>query len=120
MADTDSGLDAVLGKLTTSLNTLRSQSSAFGANLSIVQNRQDFTKSMMNTLQGGADNLTLADQNEEGANLLASTPVPSSPPPPCPSPRRAISRSSSSSGKSTPRRRLGRAAFGPPFSFAGG
>ncbi len=71
VADTDSGLDAVLGKLTTSLNTLRSQSSAFGANLSIVQNRQDFTKSMMNTLKGGADNLTLADQNEEGANLLA-------------------------------------------------
>ncbi len=71
VADSDSGLDAVLGKLTTALNTLRSQSSAFGANLSVVQNRQDFTRSMINTLQGGADNLTLADQNEEGANLLA-------------------------------------------------
>ena len=51
--------------------TLRSQSSAFGSNLSIVQNRQDFTKSMINTLETGAANLTLADTNEEAANLLA-------------------------------------------------
>jgi flagellin len=36
-----------------------------------VQIRQEFTKSMINTLQTGADNLTLADTNEEGANLLA-------------------------------------------------
>jgi len=71
VADTDSGLDAILGKLSTAMSSLRSQSSAFGSNLSVVQNRQDFTKSMINTLRGGADNLTLADQNEEGANLLA-------------------------------------------------
>ncbi|MCA0317678.1 MAG: hypothetical protein LCH88_06360 [Proteobacteria bacterium] len=71
VADTDAGLDSVLGKLSTALGSLRSQSSSFGSNLSMVQNRQDFTKSMMNTLKGGADNLTLADQNEEGANLLA-------------------------------------------------
>lgn len=71
VADTDSGLDGILTKLSTALGSLRSQSSAFGSNLSMVQNRQDFTKSMMNTLKGGADNLTLADQNEEGANLLA-------------------------------------------------
>jgi flagellin-like hook-associated protein FlgL len=36
-----------------------------------VQNRQDFTKNMVNTLQTGAANLTLADTNEEAANLLA-------------------------------------------------
>ena len=36
-----------------------------------MQIRQDFTKAMINTLQTGADNLTLADTNEEGANLLA-------------------------------------------------
>ena len=41
------------------------------SNLSTVQIRQDFTKAMINTLQTGADNLTLADTNEEGANLLA-------------------------------------------------
>ena len=36
-----------------------------------VQIRQDFTKAMINTLQSGADGLTLADLNQEGANLLA-------------------------------------------------
>ena len=57
--------------LTTALTTLRSQAQAFGSNLSTVQVRQDFTKAMINTLQSGADGLTLADANEEGANLLA-------------------------------------------------
>ena len=36
-----------------------------------MQNRQDFTKAMINTLQTGADNLVLADTNEEAANMLA-------------------------------------------------
>lgn len=71
VADTDAGLDAVLTKLGDALGSLRSQSSAFGSNLSMVQNRQDFTKNMINTLQTGAGNLTLADTNEEAANLLA-------------------------------------------------
>jgi len=57
--------------LTAALTTLRSQAQAFGSNLSTVQIRQDFTKAMINTLQTGADALTLADSNEEGANLLA-------------------------------------------------
>jgi flagellin-like hook-associated protein FlgL len=53
------------------LTTLRSQAQSFGSNLSTVQIRQDFTKAMINTLQTGSDALTLADSNEEGANLLA-------------------------------------------------
>ncbi len=57
--------------LTASLVTLRSQSQALSSNLQTVQIRQDFTKAMINTLQTGSDNLTLADSNEEGANLLA-------------------------------------------------
>ena len=57
--------------LTAALTSLRSQSQSFGSNLSTVQIRQDFTKAMINTLQTGADGLTLADSNEEGANLLA-------------------------------------------------
>lgn len=71
VADTDAGLDAVLTKLGDALGSLRSQSSAFGSNLSMVENRQDFTKNMINTLETGAGNLTLADTNEEAANLLA-------------------------------------------------
>ena len=57
--------------LTDALLELRTQAQAFGSNLSTVQIRQEFTKAMINTLQVGADNLTLADSNEEGANLLA-------------------------------------------------
>ena len=37
----------------------------------MVQTRQDFSKNMINTLKIGADNLVLADPNEEGASLLA-------------------------------------------------
>jgi flagellin len=57
--------------LTAALVTLQSQSQALSSNLSTVQVRQDFTNAMINTLQTGADSLTLADSNEEGANLLA-------------------------------------------------
>ena len=57
--------------LTAALTKLRSQAQSFGSNLSTVQIRQDFTKAMINTLQTGCDSLTLADSNQEGANLLA-------------------------------------------------
>jgi flagellin-like hook-associated protein FlgL len=64
-------IDAASTDLTAALTTLRAQAQAFGSSLSTVQIRQDFTKAMINTLQTGADSLTLADSNEEGANLLA-------------------------------------------------
>ena len=67
----DADITAVSTTLTAALTTLRSQSQAFSTNLSTVQIRQDFTKAMINTLQTGADALTLADSNEEGANLRA-------------------------------------------------
>jgi flagellin-like hook-associated protein FlgL len=64
-------LDNLSTKLQNALNTVASQAASFGANLSIVQNRQDFTNAMINTLTTGADSLTLADTNQEGANILA-------------------------------------------------
>ena len=66
-----SDIAAASTQLTAALSTLRSQSQAFGSQLSTVQIRQDFTKAMINTLQTGSDSLTLADSNQEGANLLA-------------------------------------------------
>jgi flagellin-like hook-associated protein FlgL len=57
--------------LSAALTTLRSQSQTLGSSLSVVQIRQDFTKATINTLQSGSDSLTLADTNQEGANLLA-------------------------------------------------
>ena len=51
--------------------TLRTQASSLGSNLSIVQIRQDFAKNLINVLQTGSSNLTLADTNEEAANSQA-------------------------------------------------
>ena len=68
--DTNSA-NTVLAALNTASVTLRSQASAFGANLSIVQIRQDFNKNIINVLQTGSSNLTLADSNEEAANSQA-------------------------------------------------
>jgi flagellin-like hook-associated protein FlgL len=67
----NTSLDSRLQTLQTALTTVASQASAFGSNLSVVQNRQTFTNAMVNTLQTGADGLTLADGNLEGANMLA-------------------------------------------------
>jgi flagellin-like hook-associated protein FlgL len=67
----DALLEDRLEKLGEALTVIQTQSGSFGSSLSIVQVRQEFTRSMINTLEVGADNLTLADANEEGANLLA-------------------------------------------------
>jgi flagellin len=64
-------ITAAATDLTNSLTTLQSQSQGLSSNLSTIQVRQGFTNAMINTLNTGADNLTLADSNEEGANLLA-------------------------------------------------
>ena len=69
--DSNTSIDSLLNGLTVSLQNTRSLASNFGSNLSVVQNRQDFTKRMITTLKTGADNLVIADTNEEGANMLA-------------------------------------------------
>jgi len=69
--DSDDSIDSLLDNVKSAISTVRSQASTFGSNLSVVENRQDFTKKMMNTLQTGASNLTLADMNEEAANMVA-------------------------------------------------
>ncbi len=68
---TNGAIDAALSELDSAIATLRQQASTFGSNLSVVEIRQDFTENLINTLETGAGNLTLADANEEGANLLA-------------------------------------------------
>jgi hypothetical protein len=69
--DTNASINATLDDLKAGIETLRSQSAKFGSNLSVVETRQDFTKNMISVLQTGAANLTLADTNEEAANVLA-------------------------------------------------
>jgi flagellin len=64
-------ITAASDALSAALTSLRAESQTLSANLSTVQIRQDFTKATINTLQTGSADLTLADSNEEGANLLA-------------------------------------------------
>jgi flagellin len=67
----NAAINDVVTALSGASATLRSQASAFGSNLSIVQIRQDFSKNLINVLQTGSSNLTLADTNEEAANSQA-------------------------------------------------
>ena len=67
----DTAINAALTELDSAISSLRSQASTFGSNLSVVEIRQDFTKELINVLETGAAGLTLADTNEEGANLLS-------------------------------------------------
>ena len=67
----DGSISAAIDQLDQAVVTLRQQASTFGGNLSVVETRSDFTDNMINTLVTGASNLTVADTNEEGANLLA-------------------------------------------------
>jgi flagellin len=67
----NNGTSEVLSNLNNATVTLRSQASALGSNLSIVQIRQEFSKSLVLVLQDGSARLTLADTNEEAANSQA-------------------------------------------------
>jgi flagellin-like hook-associated protein FlgL len=82
-ADTGLGLSAASGGWATitditldqtSMNnattSLRTQAKSLAGNLNIITTRQNFTDQMIGTLQTGSDNLTLADMNNEGANML--------------------------------------------------
>lgn len=64
-------VNAEITKLNAALATLRTQATTFAQNLSVIQNRQEFSQNLVNTLKGGSDLLTVADKNEEGAKLLA-------------------------------------------------
>ena len=66
----NSEINTDLGKLDVSVSTLRSEASKLSNNLSIINIQNDFTSNLVNTLTEGADKLTLADMNEEGANML--------------------------------------------------
>lgn len=67
----NSSANSAISSLDKASSTLRTQASALGSNLSIVQIRQDFSKNLINVLQTGSSNLTLADTNEEAANSQA-------------------------------------------------
>ena len=63
-------INADIALIDTALSTIRSETQQLSNNLSTITIREDFTDNMINTLEEGAANLTLADLDEEGANLL--------------------------------------------------
>jgi flagellin len=64
-------IEAALTNVGVALSTLRSNAATLGSNSTILSTRLDFTKNLVNTLEGGEGKLTLADLNAESANLLA-------------------------------------------------
>ncbi len=64
-------IDTQITALNAALATLRAQANTFSQNLSVIQNRQDFSENLINILTEGSNRLVVADKNEEGAKLLS-------------------------------------------------
>jgi flagellin-like hook-associated protein FlgL len=67
----DTALETDMDNLNAAISTLRTHASTLAANLTVITTRQDWSQGIIDTLQQGADGLTLGDMNEEGANMLA-------------------------------------------------
>ena len=65
------GVTESIQSVRNALASVRNFGQSIANDLAVIQTRRDFTESTINTLEAGADDLTVADQNEEGANLLA-------------------------------------------------
>ena len=63
-------LATTVAQINAALATVQTQTETFGTNASTITTRQTFETALINTLQTGAANLVVADQNEESANLL--------------------------------------------------
>ncbi|MEA3333429.1 MAG: hypothetical protein U9Q58_07515 [Pseudomonadota bacterium] len=66
----NSDIQTSIDEVDTAIETLRSQAKNLSNNLGTITTREDFTSELINTLHDGADSLTLADINLEGANML--------------------------------------------------
>jgi flagellin len=64
-------VNTALNNITSALNSLKTIATTIGSMSTIMQTRMDFNRSMIDTLGAGADALTIADTNEDGAKLLA-------------------------------------------------
>ena len=66
-----SQVEESIRRIRNAVSELREFGTTLQNDLAIIQTRQDFTRNVINTSLAGADDLTIADQNEEGAKLLA-------------------------------------------------
>ena len=67
----NASINEVFSSIRSASDSLQSQSATYASNLSVVQNRQDFSKNLISVLDTGSANLTNADLNEEAANSQA-------------------------------------------------
>lgn len=68
----DADLDLILAKLREARAVVRNFGFTLANDLSIIETRNTFTREKINTAESGADDLTVADLNKEGANELAA------------------------------------------------
>jgi flagellin len=66
----DTTLASTVSDINAAIATVQAQTETFGTNSSTITTRQTFETAMINTLQTGASNLVVADQNQESADLL--------------------------------------------------
>lgn len=64
-------IDSSLETIDSAMQTIRSTSKTLEAHMSTITSRQEFTDQMSKTLAEGANKLTMADLNDESANMLA-------------------------------------------------
>ncbi|ABC23655.1 flagellin [Rhodospirillum rubrum] len=64
-------IDNAINQIDSALTTVRDSAQTFGTNASMLQIREDFTSTLINTLEGGAADLVNADLNKESANMLS-------------------------------------------------
>ncbi len=67
----DGDINTSLSQIDTATASLQSYATRFSANSMVLDARDDFNQSMIDTLNTGAANLTASDSNEDGAMLLA-------------------------------------------------
>jgi flagellin len=67
---TTTGLSVLVTDINAAITSVQTQTETFGTNSGVIGTRQTFETAMINTLQTGASNLVVADQNQESADLL--------------------------------------------------
>ena len=65
-------IDTFISNIQSGIDRLRGTAQSFGSSAALLQERATFNENVANELQAGADSLTLADLNEEAANLVAA------------------------------------------------
>ncbi len=69
---TQAGIDQAIADIEGATAKVRANESNIVGNAAVLNIREDFTRNLANTLEGGTAKLTLADANEEAARLLSA------------------------------------------------